>query len=86
MDDEFLRMIATVILSLVTTFSFCLCVRGFFWLLALERRPPYLISRNFSASAIRIGLSYFKFSLLVLAIFSLVGAIQSFIELFQLSI
>lgn len=77
-------MSATIVLCLLSTLSFCVCARALLWVAPMYRRPALYVSGTFSARAMRLALGYVLLALFVLAAFSLLGAVRSYIELFQL--
>lgn len=77
------NVLATVLLCILSSLSFCLAMR---WLvkLGLGSRKIYRVvnARGFSQAAWRLARAYICFALVLLAALSLFGAINSYYELF----
>jgi hypothetical protein len=86
-DKIFMELIvtATVVLCMLSTLSFCLCLRGLVGVMATGRIRSGNYSQHFggfSGRARRVARQYATFSLVVLGMASLLGAVRSFLELF----
>ncbi len=78
-------MLVTVILCVLSTFSFCFCARGLVAVATASRGAPALLNRHgFSVAAWRLARGYVAFALTVLAVMSFVGIVVSYLELFTL--
>jgi hypothetical protein len=78
-------MTATVILCVLSTFGFCVCLRGLVGVMAHARIPraSYGQRFGFSARARRVARHYATFALIVMGLASFAGAIKSYIDLFN---
>lgn len=76
-------MVATVLLCVLSTLTFCLCARGLVSVtLGARGVPSILHRRGFSVRAWRVARAYVAFAFFVLAAMSLVGAVVSYFDLF----
>ena len=77
-------MFASVVLCVLSTLSFCICLRGLLTLLSAGHTPNYIRGQySFSMQARRIKRNYFTVAMIILAIGALMGAVSSYIELFS---
>jgi hypothetical protein len=78
-------MTATVVLCVLSTLSFCLCLRGLVGVMANARDGVSSFGQRFGFSrrARRFARSYATFALVVMGLASFIGAIKSYIELFN---
>lgn len=76
-------MIVTVILCLLSTTVFCACLRATMSLANARFAPAQISGSHFSVNARRIARNYAMGATIVLAGVAFVGAIHSYIELFQ---
>jgi len=76
-------MLATVLLCVLSTLTFCLCARGLVSVTFGARGVPSVLNRRgFSVRAWRLARAYLVFAFFVLAIVSLAGAVVSYFDLF----
>lgn len=82
-------MLVSVVLCILWTTVFCACVRGWMQVAVKPQLGSSLTARgssSYNLQARRILRSYWQFSLFILAVGSLVGAVSSYIDLFNQSV
>lgn len=79
-------MLATVLLCVLSTLTFCLCARGLVNVtLGVRGVPSILNRRGFSVRAWRLARAYVALAFFVLAVVSLAGAVISYFDLFAIA-
>ena len=79
-------MSATIVLCILSTMTFCLCLRAIIGLLNSRLQPSVIVGSSFSMTARRIARGYLMVATTVLALLALVGSVHYYLELFHFSL